>query len=312
MTFLLDIWHDLREKRLWPVAVGLLAAAIAIPVVMLKPADDPEAPAPIAVDARDAETLPAVNVDGSPVHGSKLETFSTRNPFKPLSDLEDDEQAGSASSGGGSSAGGSAAGGGSTGSGSSSIGGGSTGGGSGVTDLPSGDSDTTDPGTSPDPAQPERWFRFSVDVKFGTPDNQKTMKEVPRLASLPDAETPAVVFMGVTDGGDRAVFYVADDSLVADGEGECEDSESCRVVTLGLTGGSDEETFTNSDGTVQYDLQLLRIRREAMDEPQSQGKQAEEPVDEPSEDAKKKTIAASEDEVLPLVLATADVAHGTE
>jgi hypothetical protein len=311
MTFLLDIWHDLREKRLWPVAVGLLAAAIAIPVVMLKPAAEPETPAPIAVNSDDAETLPAVNVDDAPVRGSKLETFAARNPFKPLSDLEDDQTTGTGGSGsGGGSAGdgSSSLGGGSTG-GSSSIGGGSTGGSGDVNDVPSGGTDTSDPDTTPAPTQPERWYRFSVDVKFGTPDNQKTMKQVPRLASLPDADTPAVVFMGVTDGGDRAVFYVADDSLIADGEGDCEDTETCRVVTLGLTGSSDEQTFTNSDGTVQYDLQLLRINREAMDEPASQAKA---PVDEPSEEAAKKTIAASEDEVLPLVLATADVAHGTE
>jgi hypothetical protein len=312
MTFFLDLWQDLREKRLWPVAVGLLAAAIAIPLIMLKPAADPQTPAPIAVNSGERETLPAVNVDASPVHGSKLETFSTRNPFKPLGDLEDDPS----SDGGGSSGGGSGSGSSSDGTpfdptGGAGSGGGTPSGGGGLPDLPSGGSDGGTPSTPTTPVQPERWYRFAVDVKFGAPDNQKTIREVPRLASLPDAETPAVVFMGVTDGGDRAVFYVADPSLAADGEGECEDESSCRVVTLGLTGGSDEETFTSADGTVQYDLQLLRIRREEMDEPQSQGKVAA-PADEPAEKAAAKTIAASEDEFLPLVLASADVAFATE
>jgi hypothetical protein len=311
MSFFLDLWHDLREKRLWPVAVGLLAAAIAIPLIMLKPASDPETPTPIAVNSGERETLPAVNVDASPVHGSKLETFSTRNPFKPLGDLEDDPASGG-SSGGGSGSGSSGddalfdpTGGAGSGGGSVSDGGG------GLPDLPSGGDGGGTPTTPTTPAQPDRWYRFAVDVKFGAPDNQKTLREVPRLASLPDAETPAVVFMGVTDGGDRAVFYVADPSLTADGEGECEDTSSCRVVTLGTGGGSDEQTFTSADGTVQYDLQLLRIRREEMSEPESQGKLAA-PADEPAEKAAAKTIAASEDEFLPLVLASADVAFATE
>ena len=312
MTFFLDLWQDLREKRLWPVAVGLLAAAIAIPLIMLKPAADPSTPAPIAVNSGEPETLPAVNVDGAPVRGSKLETFSTRNPFKPLSDLEDDETTtGGDTSGGGSSDGGSSvSGGGPSGSGSVPSGGSSPGGSSGSPDLPF--DDGSDPSTPSTPTEREQWYRFAVDVKFGTPANQKTLKEVPRLASLPDAETPAVVFMGVTDGGDRAVFYVADASLTADGEGECQDEATCRVITLGLSGGSDEATFTSSDGTVQYDLQLLRIRRETMSEPQSQGKVADEPADEPAEKAAAQTIAGSEDEFLPLVLASADVAFGTE
>jgi hypothetical protein len=314
MTFFLDLWHDLREKRLWPVAVGLLAAAVAIPLIMLKPAADPSTPTPIAVDSGEQETLPAVNVDGAPVRGSKLETFAARDPFKPLADLADDEKGGSGDGGGdsGSSDGGSLIGGGSTG-GSGSDGGSAPGGSSDLPDLPDLPSGGDGSGpTTPSTPQPEQWYRFAVDVKFGTPANQQTLKEVPRLASLPDAESPAVVFMGVTDGGDRAVFYVADASLTADGEGECQDEATCRVITLGLNGSSDEATFTSSDGTVQYDLQLLRIRREAMDEPQSQGKQVEEPVDEPAEKAASQTIAGSEDEFLPLVLASADVAFDTE
>ena len=41
-NFLLDIWSDLREKRLWPVAVALLVALVAVPVVLSKPAEEAE------------------------------------------------------------------------------------------------------------------------------------------------------------------------------------------------------------------------------------------------------------------------------
>ena len=39
-VFLLDLWHDLKEKRLWPVAVVLLVALVAVPVLLAKPAGD--------------------------------------------------------------------------------------------------------------------------------------------------------------------------------------------------------------------------------------------------------------------------------
>ena len=45
-NFLQDLWNDLRVKRLWPVALVLLAALVATPVVLSK---DAEAPEPAAV-----------------------------------------------------------------------------------------------------------------------------------------------------------------------------------------------------------------------------------------------------------------------
>jgi hypothetical protein len=270
MNFLLDLWHDLREKRLWPVAVGLLAAAIAIPVLMLKPAGDP-APAPaIAADTGSGETLPAVDVDTSPTSGSKLETFSKRNPFKPLNDLKKEPTTESGSGSGSDSGSGSGSGTGSD-SGSSPFGGSDSTGGS------SSGGDSTGGGTTPTDTRPVRepmqWFHYTVNVKFGTPTRQKTLKSLDPLAGLPDDSNPAVTFMGVTDDGTSAVFLINDDSLVADGEGTCRD-ENCTVVELGIDGAADEESFTSTDGTVQYDLQLLNIKREKMDPPADNGKSA--------------------------------------
>ena len=310
MTFFLDLWHDLREKRLWPVAVGLLAAMVAIPLILLKPAGGPPPPTAVVADSGKAETLPAVSVDLKPIHGSKLETFSTRDPFKPLSDLKKEEVPADETTDAGTAGGGSAPGG-SAGSGGDSVG--STGGGS--TSTGGGTTGDTSPTTPTTPSESElQWFRYAVDVKFGEPGSQDTMKRVPRLASLPDDDSPAVVFMGVSDDGERASFYVADASLNADGEGECE-GDSCRIVTLGLDGGSDEETFTSSDGSVQYDLQLLRIRRETMDEPsakQAADSDDEEALGKAAAGAADKSMVIGDADYLPLMLAGSDVALGTE
>ena len=45
-----DLWHDLREKRLWPVAALLLLALVAVPVLLAKPAEDAGDAAAVAVD----------------------------------------------------------------------------------------------------------------------------------------------------------------------------------------------------------------------------------------------------------------------
>ena len=45
-TFLSDLWADLREKRLWPVALLLLVALVAVPVVLAKPGAEPAPPPP--------------------------------------------------------------------------------------------------------------------------------------------------------------------------------------------------------------------------------------------------------------------------
>ncbi len=58
--FLLDLWQDLREKRLAPVAVVLLLGLVAVPVLLAKPAEDP-GPAPVggrAEEGRPARRSP--------------------------------------------------------------------------------------------------------------------------------------------------------------------------------------------------------------------------------------------------------------
>ena len=35
-VFFLDLWQDLREKRLWPVALVLLLGLAAVPVLLAK------------------------------------------------------------------------------------------------------------------------------------------------------------------------------------------------------------------------------------------------------------------------------------
>src|ERR1044071_4828421 len=86
--FILDLWQDLRAKRLAPVAGVLALALVAVPIVMSKPAKSP-APAPVqavrtAPDPKDLKALGSVKLDNHDVErGSSLNAFDPSDPFRP-------------------------------------------------------------------------------------------------------------------------------------------------------------------------------------------------------------------------------------
>jgi hypothetical protein len=253
-TFFIDLWQDLREKRLWPIAVGLLAATAAVPALLFKPASPP-APQPPLPTASQGPRLPVVSVDSGPVEGSDLAQFSSKNPFIPLSALQAQGGAPSASQTSASPAASPTvppAGAGSSTPSVSQSQAGTSGGGSG-TSTPSGT--PTPSGTST-----VRWFHYTADVKFGVSGKLKTLKGISSLKILPNSKQPVVVFMGVTTDGARALFFVADPTYTASGKGICNVSGyACRFVTL--TSSRNSETFRSIDGKTTYKLQLLKINQ---------------------------------------------------
>ncbi|MEA2468056.1 MAG: hypothetical protein QOJ57_2182, partial [Thermoleophilaceae bacterium] len=103
------------------------------------------------------------------------------------------------------------------------------------------------------------------DFSFGEPGSPKTFKNVGSFTLLPDEKTPAIVFIGIDGDHKSAMFFISDPGFLAEGEGKCNASGAdCRFVTLKLSDSSDEETFTSTDGSVSYDLQLLKINREEL------------------------------------------------
>jgi len=84
MTFLTDVLHDLRHSRMLPVAVLLVLAVVLVPVFMLESAADQE-PKPIALPALSATPgsgLPPLRLEqASQRRLSRLDAFSSKNPF---------------------------------------------------------------------------------------------------------------------------------------------------------------------------------------------------------------------------------------
>jgi hypothetical protein len=283
-NLLLDVWHDLRARRLWPVAAVLLAGIVAVPLVLAKKAEEPAVPPPApAAEAKAPEPdgpaeLAEVKLEelgqGS---GSSLSAFDDpSNPFAPpqkvLDRIDGDGEGAPADSGSGGGSGGGAPAPKIEGDVNFNIGAGS-GGGAGPdtgTGDPGGGStgDTGDTGDSPAPPVDggEKTttvsYTYVADVAFRANNRRRKIKGMEKLDILPDRANPLLIFLGVTQDAGNAVFLV-DSALKGAGEGTCKPSNSeCAFLYLGP--GSEHE-FTNEAGD-SYTLRVDEIRRVKLDD----------------------------------------------
>lgn len=258
-TFLLDLWHDLRAKRLWPVAVVLGVALVAVPVVLSKPSETPSAPPPTArkaPDPKDLKALASVKLEQGDERGSSLDTFDPSDPFRPPKRItKRSSQEGDASStitgGTPSSPGADTGSTGETGSTGGDLGFGGGGGGGGDTgSTGGGDTPTT-----------TTQYRYVVDLTFTANGRKRQIKSMERLDMLPSQESPLLLFLGVSTDAGNAVFLV-DSTLEAAGEGRCKPRASdCAFLYIGA--GSEHE-FTNEEGD-SYTLRVDEIRKVKLD-----------------------------------------------
>jgi hypothetical protein len=249
--FLLDLWHDLREKRLAPVAVVLLLGLVAVPVLLAKPAESP-GPAPVAAAPKktDREALAAltkVKLGKDEVgKGSTLGVFDPDNPFKPPKGKLKPNSLGIADNTGPGS--GTPAPTGGTPGGDVNTGGGTTG------DVPS----FPTPGTGGgDTTTTTTVYKYVVDLTFTANGRTRHIKGMEKLDMLPNDSSPLLIFMGVTAKGSNAVFLV-DSTLEAAGEGRCKPSEA--ECAFAYIGPGSEYIFTNEDGD-SYTIKIDEIRK---------------------------------------------------
>jgi hypothetical protein len=252
-----NLVHDLVERRLWPVALLLVVAAIAVPVYLGRSSSTdgegdgslPAATAQVGAKASKA----AVTLDDSSAEGGT--GGAVRNPFKQqhVAKVAD----AGASNGSKPASGGAASPAPAAGAGSGSSGGAApTGsGGSGGSDTPAG----TD--KSPSAAKPDPDVSH-VTLRFGKVDALKTYTDLARLSALPSATDPQFVFTGVLKDGKTAVLLPS--SVVRIGEEsdvKCKPSnKSCQELEV----GEDDTVFfkLSTDPTgVQYQLDVVSVQR---------------------------------------------------
>jgi hypothetical protein len=245
MNAVTSIWRQLVRRRLWPVAVLLVAALAAVPVLLARdaqPVAAPVDPAP-AVTAKADDTIaePVVAKVEAADRGRRRRVLGARkDPFQPApvkkqklakqADATADETTPTDSTSGG--------------------GGGST--------APSGP-------VAPTP-KPKVYPADSLLIRFGDAESDQLPKMVLRkLKPLPDDETPLLVYMGLTDHGKKAKFLV-DDALEVTGDGTCKPHPSnCEMIELaaGETEFFDVIDPETGDILGSFELDLIKINRKS-------------------------------------------------
>jgi hypothetical protein len=247
-----NLIRDLVERRLWPVALLLVAAAVAVPVYLGRSKDDgasdaglPAATAQVGAKASKA----AVKLDESANESDGA--GRVHNPFKqkhvPKADKAATDAPTANAKSGGSTPADTSTSGGSTPSGGGSTGSGGSGGG------------TTPPATQPAPAK-KTVDVSRVSLHLGPVGDLKTYKDVARLAPLPSAGNPLFVFTGVLKDGKTAVLLP--NSTVQIGEESdvsCKPSnKSCQKLEL----EQDDTVFFKLAGDAsgtEYQLDVVSV-----------------------------------------------------
>lgn len=261
MSFLRSLVTDLVEKRLWPIAIALVIAIVAIPVLL---AGGPEAAvtalgATGATGSRSDITLEA----SAPVRGNREGVL--RNPFKPRAKVPVVAAPPAATPAAavtqrpvpflGSSSG-------SSGSGSGSSGGG------GSSAASPGVPTVTPPVVTPATSVPavkaatpaaSATDAYAAIVHFGPADGAKEEKVLGRLTPLKVGTTPIMIFDGVLGDRRTAVFELSS-AVSVTGDAVCHPPKG-PCLTIELKPGEHEQVVVTADdgSTATYTLGLVAV-----------------------------------------------------
>ena len=215
MNAITTTWRQLVRRRLWPVALLLLAALAAVPVLLAREPAAPAPIAPIAVTAAD-DTIaePVVAKVTAEDRDRRRRVLGVRkDPFRPApikkakkaktakADEAKTESAPTKSSTDTSAAGG-----------------------GGVTEA------------GGEPAPEKKYYApGTIIVRFGDAAGGELQRfAVNKLEALPDDELPLLVYMGLTKDGKKARFLV-DAAVEVDGDGVCKPHRSsCETIELAV------------------------------------------------------------------------------
>jgi hypothetical protein len=274
MNVVTTIWRQLVRNKLWPVALLLLAALVAVPVLLAREPEAPEPLAPLAVNTEADDTIaePIVAKVTAEDRDRRRRVLGARkDPFQPapppkVKKAKVDEQPGP------------------------------------KVDAPTPvDTGTGGGGTETvggEPAPKKRYYPAgTIVVRFGDAEGGQLERfTINKFEPVPDDEFPLLVYMGLTKDGKKAKFLV-DAALEVDGDGDCKPHKSsCEVIELAVgetefldvlnpetdevtedeeAAGTDDETETvdeeegeESEPTIlaTYQLDIVDIKRAGDDD----------------------------------------------
>jgi hypothetical protein len=246
--FLQDIYYDLKDRHLLPVAAILMVAIVAVPIVLAKSGSEEAETAPPAEAGAASSSaagqpgeLVAKSAPGLRDYRRRLDHRQAKNPFEQ-------HHTGSSSSAEDETSGGS----------------------QGVSGEPPSEPSTTEPppetqggGGEGTPVPGElTYYSYAIDVRVsgGSQEGDRKLtvrRDLPELTMLPSRETPAIVYLGSTKDGKKAVMMVSSDVKAIFGDAKCAlGSERCELLIMepGLP-----ETFVYGGAGRTYKIELLKI-----------------------------------------------------
>lgn len=245
--FLLDIYHDLRERHLLPLVAILLVALVVLPIVLSKSSSsEEEAGAAIATPSAVTPSSSLVVAKATPglrAYHRRLSDRTARNPFK---------QQGSSAAGEGSAPE-------PTSVEEVTIGGEpeeiSTGGGQ-PSPSPEGNDEPPSGGQL-------KYYSWTIDVRVTPVSSGKDKPEasvrhnLPEMTMLPSRSVPALTFIGVSKDEKNAVMLVSDKVTGLFGDATCTvGSEACQLIVLEP---EIPETVVYGADSRTYRVELLKV-----------------------------------------------------
>jgi hypothetical protein len=211
MTLITNTWRQLIRRKLWPLALLLVGALVAVPL-KLSTTPEPVAPPPASLMAK-AETAEAIAKpivelsSASADDGSRRRVLgATKDPFEPAplpkakkSKAKPAQESPTAT----------------------------------ATPTGGGGSESAPPSSAPPVGPPTTTVpKYSIKVRFGKTDQTAELPELTlaRLDPLPSPDAPVLVYEGVK--GKYAVFSIPAD-VTAVGDGMCSpNADDCSTLKL--------------------------------------------------------------------------------
>jgi hypothetical protein len=246
--FVYDVYYDLKERHLLPLAALLVVAIVAVPFALSQGSDSDspsEGAGAAGASASNAggrsAALVATSAPGLRDYRHRLDGLHAKDPFKQQFSEEESASEGTE--------------------GSSSTSSSTTETASPTTTFPSGEPEGT-----PGPGR-LTYYSYAIDVRVagggspegGSSDPKKATvrRNLPELTMLPSRETPALIYMGSTRDGKKALMLISSDVDAIFGDAKCVlGSQTCELLAMepGLP-----ETFVYGGAGRTYKIELLKI-----------------------------------------------------
>lgn len=256
MSHVRDLWADLRDRRLWPIAAALLIALVAIPVALGRSGGTAATPAPVP------PPLPATAATSG---GGQVVSLATgtasrarvqgrpHNPFRGGGSSAAKKDAATAAAP--------------------------------VMATPSvpasptqapapaavsptstppapAPAPATTPAADPTPAAPKVTgvaAGYRTDISYGLAGSAKRDHDVLRLRSLNASDGPLALYVGVREDRKTALFLLTGDA-VPTGDGRCLPSvKDCQLLALRRGDSEFFDVATGTAGVEQYELYIEKV-----------------------------------------------------